>query len=249
MASSRARQRAFASESADLVNKAASAMTRIPATAPQMQVHQDRRGWEIHLVVANEDLHYTQEMLEAGKAQITIECQNAKYVRLLGSQAPWRDVHCGFRALIGFMEDETSACADVYELGECTNRTQCSKKHPRLIKRLFVVVRSPLMASMTGSSETHCEGSASTTGTTNSGSAQTVQSWSSASYSGSPGDLLGYGSIEADGSLIPEGSPDPHVSCEADSEQPSDIQSPPLNEKAFGIPVEAHLRSRLIISL
>jgi len=262
MVSSRARQRAFADESADLVNKAASAMTSIPTAVSQMQVHQDRRGWEIHLVVAEEEVHRTKEMLEAAKAQITKECQTTKYVRLLGSRNPWRDVRCGFRALIGFMEDETNACADVYELGECANRTQCSKKHPRLIKRLFVVVRSPLMVvgshlmgsplmgSMTDHNETHCEGSASTsTGTPSSASAQTVQSWSSASHSGSPSDLHGYSSVEADGSSMPEGAPDPHLSCEADSERPIDIQAPPLHEKAFGIPVEAHLRSRLIISL
>jgi len=273
MVSSRARRRAYADEIADIVNKAVSAMAQVPATRPQTQSQEDRRGWEIQSVVAEEDVHHAKDMLEVAKAQITETCQASKYARLLGSRSPWRDVHCGFRALVGFMEDDTTACPDVYEHGECCNRAQCSRSHPRLIKRLFVMVKPTRTASTVDFSESNCEGIESTSlstkstrssqsglSTTNSESAQTGQSWSSASRSESASGLLGYGSVEADGSSISEGSPigplpplsglpNLDLSCQANSEHPHDIQAPPLHEMAFGVPIEAHLRSRLVISL
>jgi len=268
MVSSRARQRAFVDELTNVVKSTVSAMKPITVTQPVAKLFHDRRGWEIHMVVAEEELHHAKEMLEVAKANLLEASQTSKYARLLHNRSPWRDVRRGFRTLIAFMEDETNACTEIYELGECPHWTNCSKKHPRCIKRLFVVVKSTLVDSDLSSS--HCEGSTSTsTDAQSAPSAQTTaclesslagQNWNGASHSGSTCGLLGYGSVEDNSSLISEGSPvEPlfilrapphvHVSQKNKSKNPSDVQAPTFHEMAFGVPVETHLRSGLVISL
>jgi len=273
MLSSRARQRCFVGEIGDIVNGTASAVANVTITEPVVQVHQDRRGWEVHVVVAEEELHCAQQMLDAAKNYLGEACQVSRFARLLSNRNPWKDVRCGFRALIAFMEDETRACKSVYELSECPDRAQCSYQHPRCIKRFFMVVKSTKVPPTVDSTEGKCEGAASTSISTQSAqsghstassrsaqSGQSGQNWQSVGHCGSVGPLFGYINVEADGSSKSEGSPvgplvtlplHPHllVSCKSNFEHPRHSQAPPLHESVMDIPMGSPLMSGFIISL
>jgi len=53
----------------------------------------------------------------------------------------WKDVHCGFRALLAFVEDENRAGMPICEFEHCPN-PECPKQHPTRIKRLYVMVKT-----------------------------------------------------------------------------------------------------------
>jgi len=238
-----------------MVNATASAMRLATASRPLVRVVEDRRGWEIHAVVAEEELHHARKLLDVAKAHIGETCQASKQVQLLCSRRPWTNVQCGFRALIGCMKDKLNVCTDVCDFGECRNQETCSKTHPRPIKRLFVVVKSS-----EANPKDHCRASLceSRTSTSNAQSEQFAlsgtsslnshlgHSWSAVSHSGSV-FLLGSNSVQAELSAVSEVSrsrpllqspahpPHLHLSYEADPEHSSTI--------------EARLKSGFLISL
>jgi len=125
-------------EAAEVVKSVAAAMT-------QATLYQERRGWEILATIPGEDQRYTELLLSMAKAKLRAACCCSTHVCLLcNCSNPWRDVRCGFRALLGFMDDESTACIPMYELGMCPDVQECPKKHPNCIKRFFVVVRTNL---------------------------------------------------------------------------------------------------------
>jgi len=256
-----ARQRCFVGVVADIVRRATSAMASVTTTEPVVQVVQDRRGWEVYLVVAEKELHCAEHLLDAVKSSFREACQVSRCVRLIGNRNPWRNVRCGFRALIAFMEDETRACQHVYEFGECLNRAHCSYQHPRSIKRFFVAVKSAVVAPMIDSNIFKCEGTTSTFNSTQSAHsrhstarARSGQSWQSVIHSGSVCTVKADGSSKSEGSpvrplLSLPAHPHLHVCCESNLKHTRDGQAPPLHENALDLFDGSLLMSGFIISL
>jgi len=135
----------FLVEADEVVKSVAAAMAQGTRQKFLVRVYQERRGWEILATIPEEDQRYTDLLLSMAKAKLRAACQCSTHVCLLSNCAnAWKDVRCGFRALLGFMDDESTACIPMYELGRCPNREECQKQHPNYIKRLFVVVRTNL---------------------------------------------------------------------------------------------------------
>jgi len=149
----------FLVEADEVVKSVAAAMAQATRKEFSVRVYQERRGWEILAIIPDEDQRYTDLFLSMAKAKMRAACQCSTHVWLMNNcSEPWRDVCRGFRALLGFMDDESTACVPMYELGMCPNMAECPKKHPNCIKRLFVVVRrnlDPAVDSSESSSSAH----------------------------------------------------------------------------------------------
>jgi len=132
-------------EAADVVTKTASSIADRPDMKSLVQVYQDRRGWEIHTTVAVEDQHGMEELIDVAKAHLQEACWCARYVCLVSNKSgKWKDVQCGFRALLACVEDESRAGLPICEFEHCTT-PECPDQHPTRIKRLYVMVRTNMM--------------------------------------------------------------------------------------------------------
>jgi len=230
-----------------------------------VQVYQDRRGWEIHTTVSVEHQHRMEELLAVAKAHLQEACQSARYVCLVSNKNDkWKDVHCGFRALLAFVEDENRAGMPICEFEHCPN-PECPKQHPTRIKRLYVMVKTNMnMAtpqadfndnalenqtsfSSSAPSAPSALSTLSALSTQSAGSVQTAGSLSSIAYSMTGDCFLG---DDDHGIAGPEWAhPLPlHMSDGTNFEQPR-VQTRPPDQSSFDLLSQSHLRPSCVISL
>jgi len=122
-----------------VVLEAAEAMAFVADNLVSVTVSQDRRGWQIFCTLAHEDPQIRKLTLSVSKRRLLLQCRCSRHVHLLNWRTkPWKDVNCGFRALLSFVDDDQKACMPMYERGHCPNGKECSKRHPSCIKRVYV---------------------------------------------------------------------------------------------------------------
>jgi len=158
MPASRASLHAFMVDASDAVIQAACAMGDSVGNRVNVHVCADRRGWEIHCNLAEEDEHLREVMLNAAKAKLQTANQSLQHACLLHHRTnPWKDVRCGFRSLFGYLGDEREACMSTYGFGFCPNGVKCPLNHPCCVKRLYVVVRTGCASAQFDASDSVCD--------------------------------------------------------------------------------------------
>lgn len=243
-------------EAADVVSNTASSIVDSTATKCLVQVYQDRRGWEIHTMVAVEDQHCMEGLLDVAKTHLQEACQSTKCVSLVSNKTnTLKDVHCGFRALLAFVDDESRAGMPICEFEKCPN-PDCPNQHPTRIKRLYVMVKtnrhSPQpdfndnISENQASYSSNAASALSALSTQSAGSAQSAGSLSSMDYSGSTDGFLGDdGNLAgSDGAVLLPFGMSHDISCE----QPR-IRARPPDQNSFDLLIQSHLRPSCVISL
>jgi len=262
MTSSRARLRLFMAEAAGVVTKTASSIADGADMKCLVQVYEDRRGWEIHTMVAVEDQHGMEELLNVAKANLQEACHSASCVCLVSNtRHTWKNVHCGFRALMAFVDDESRAGMPICELEHCPNPA-CPNQHPTRIKRLYVMVKTNMVTPQVDSNDNALENlfsfsssvpsaasalsTLSALSTQSAGSVQSAGSSSSIVYSMSGDCLLGDDDCIAGAE---QAHPMPlHVSHGTNFEQPR-VQARPPDQSSFDLLSHSNLRPSCVISL
>jgi len=262
MTSSRARLRLFIAEAAGVVTKTASSIADSSDMKCLVQVYEDRRGWEIHTTVAVEDQHGMEELLDVAKAQLQEACLSASNVCLVSNtRHTWKDVHCGFRALMAFVEDESRSGMPICEFEHCPN-PECPNQHPTRIKRLYVMVKTNMVTSQGDANDNALDNQSafsssapsaasapsmlSALSTQSAGSVQSAGTSSSIGCSMSGDCLLGDDDCIAGAERVHPMPP--HVSHCTNSEQPR-VQARPPDQSSFDLLSHSHLWPSCVISL
>jgi len=143
MTSQHEKLREFLMEGAEIMTQACSVITSSTDEPVLVQAYQNRRGWEIHCFIANDNPHLEEELLTVTKSTLEETFRSSKRMCLLDyCTNPWKFAKHGFRALLVCKEDQKGACRFTYKTGQCPNGDQCSLVHPVRVKRLYLVVRT-----------------------------------------------------------------------------------------------------------
>jgi len=112
-------------------------------------------------MVAVEDQHGMEGLLDNAKALLQEECRSTRYMLLVSNKRDkWKDVHCGFRALMVFVEDGSRAGMPICEFEEYPI-PECPNQHPTRFKRLYVIVKTNMVTPQADSNDNALENQAS----------------------------------------------------------------------------------------
>jgi len=99
--------------------------------------------WSIIYRLRDQDMECRDEVLELTKTYIQSAAKASNTFHLLGSrQDPFWPKQKGFSAQLGSMQDETMACWNFYDTGNCTKEDKCRWQHPLFRHRLIVMVKT-----------------------------------------------------------------------------------------------------------
>jgi len=139
MTSTQAGHELFIAKVANIVMRTASSIADSLGTNSRVQVHSGFYEWEIRSIVASEDQHRMQELLNAAKTYFQDTCRSTISLCLVSiSDDSWEGANYG--SVLARVEDCSRANAPTCDFQKCTN-PECPEQHDSLIKRLYVTVR------------------------------------------------------------------------------------------------------------
>lgn len=90
-------------------------------------------GWTVTVTVKPQDSWCNEQLLTLAKEALLVAAEQSTCVYVLGHKASAFSASSsclGFSGTLGFMEDESKACWDLYCNGSCARGAQCRWQHP-----------------------------------------------------------------------------------------------------------------------